>query len=345
MSGKDLLVEEYRAALIIMYFSVGSAVLLFYDFILTFVSEIQRVWRRKFSGAVVIFLLIRYTTLLNRIVLILELQPWSETTSIEVCKLLDRSTDTLTIVSGTAATLMLALRVYVIWDRKWAPFLLVAVLGLVAPALRILQTLGTSVGFEELLNLGQCTETSASWVSVMQTPTFRVRRELANMASCHTSIQRFLLRDGTMYFILSLSSAVVNLLYTLKLPSFLDNKIADAVCLGFWVAFSPVFTTIILSRFILALREIYYSDAEDECLGDYLTLPRSESRAGLVRNPSFSCRLIGNLGATVDACYDDHVDADASGPEHERMEERPTFSSDPFATGLKDSVPVRSARS
>ena len=40
---------------------------------------------------------------------------------------------------------------------------------------------------------------------------------------------------------------------------------------------SSSFTTIILSRFILALREIYYTDAEDECLGDYLTLPRSES--------------------------------------------------------------------
>ena len=40
-------------------------VLVWYDVALTFATEVQRIWRRRFSGATIIYLIIRYTMLLQ----------------------------------------------------------------------------------------------------------------------------------------------------------------------------------------------------------------------------------------------------------------------------------------
>ena len=49
------------------------AALLCFDFTLTFASECDRIWRRRVTGATVLFLLVRYTTVLLRVVVTLEL--------------------------------------------------------------------------------------------------------------------------------------------------------------------------------------------------------------------------------------------------------------------------------
>lgn len=50
--------------------------LLWFDHILTFPSEYSRIWRRKFTGATFIFLLMRYAAFIERIFFVLEVLVW-----------------------------------------------------------------------------------------------------------------------------------------------------------------------------------------------------------------------------------------------------------------------------
>ena len=53
------------------------AALLWFDWALTFPTEYQRIWRRRFSGATIIYILTRYTALIDTIFSILETLDWS----------------------------------------------------------------------------------------------------------------------------------------------------------------------------------------------------------------------------------------------------------------------------
>ncbi|EIW54180.1 uncharacterized protein TRAVEDRAFT_92176, partial [Trametes versicolor FP-101664 SS1] len=50
--------------------------LLWFDFVLTLPDEYRRIWRRKFTGATVIYLLIRYVAVIERIFFVLEVLVW-----------------------------------------------------------------------------------------------------------------------------------------------------------------------------------------------------------------------------------------------------------------------------
>lgn len=51
--------------------------LLWFDFALTLPDEYRRIWKRKFSGATVIYLLMRYVAVIERIFLVLEILVWN----------------------------------------------------------------------------------------------------------------------------------------------------------------------------------------------------------------------------------------------------------------------------
>ena len=55
--------------------------LMWYDYFLTFPSEVQSVWGRKFSGATLAYLGIRYSLCLERVVILLEVL-WSTTNKV-----------------------------------------------------------------------------------------------------------------------------------------------------------------------------------------------------------------------------------------------------------------------
>lgn len=50
--------------------------LLWFDHMLTFPSEYSRIWRRKFTGATLVFLLMRYAAFIERIFFVLEVLVW-----------------------------------------------------------------------------------------------------------------------------------------------------------------------------------------------------------------------------------------------------------------------------
>ena len=51
--------------------STLTTVLLFADTLFTFTDEVQRIWRRRFTGATLIFLLTRWVAVAERIVLVI----------------------------------------------------------------------------------------------------------------------------------------------------------------------------------------------------------------------------------------------------------------------------------
>lgn len=55
-----------------------------YDFLLTFGREVEHIWRQKFSGATVLFILMRYAHFFDAIVVMLEIFPWAGQ-SVKVC--------------------------------------------------------------------------------------------------------------------------------------------------------------------------------------------------------------------------------------------------------------------
>ena len=58
------------------------AALLWFDSALTFPSEVQRIWRRKFSGAKLIYIITRYTSIIDRVLLVREESLWNTSYSV-----------------------------------------------------------------------------------------------------------------------------------------------------------------------------------------------------------------------------------------------------------------------
>ena len=84
----------------------------------------------------------------------------------------------------------------------------------------------------------------------------------------------------------------------------------------------------VLSRFLLNLRGLYFStsaDSQTEPCGATLIFRRLNLSAQLRSN------IVGNLGATVGG------DAEETDAEHEEAEER--YCNDPFMEGMRTSVP------
>ncbi|KAI0800176.1 hypothetical protein C8Q74DRAFT_1363957 [Fomes fomentarius] len=260
------------------------------------------------------------------------------------------------------------MRIYAIWGRGWGPVIIVAPLSLAEPALRIMQALYVRITHEEALNINICQETPTSWVLVMQTPieffivtfipdlvvqlvatgttifsncilvlltwykTFHIRKDLLKSAPDRPPIACFLFRDGTIYFVLAISNTAIQLAYTLHTS---DSAVQDqrlaALVTGFWLSFSPPFTVILLSRFMLGLRGLYFSD-------DNSALPSSRHASSSPPSPTRTrtsrlSRLIGNLGATVDVCSDGEGRQEGGTPEYE--DEVPEFVEHPFIAGMR----------
>ncbi|KAL4251418.1 hypothetical protein ABKN59_005594 [Abortiporus biennis] len=65
--------DLYNRLQIENYCILASSVLLFFDTILTFPKEVQRIWRRRFTGATFIYALTRYVNVVERITLVVSL--------------------------------------------------------------------------------------------------------------------------------------------------------------------------------------------------------------------------------------------------------------------------------
>ncbi|KAJ6584026.1 hypothetical protein DFH09DRAFT_265449 [Mycena vulgaris] len=119
-----------------------------------------------------------------------------------------------------------------------------------------------------------------------------------------------LLRNGTIYFLALLVLSLADMLVLI-----FDHVPEFATRYDYWVVpyYTPVFRTIIICRFLLMLRAIYYDDLEAD-------------GTGIDHSLHFASRVIGSMGAPVDAArFDEDSDFE---------DEDIVYSNDPLATGL-----------
>ncbi|KAJ6565010.1 hypothetical protein DFH09DRAFT_474885 [Mycena vulgaris] len=113
-----------------------------------------------------------------------------------------------------------------------------------------------------------------------------------------------LLRNGAIYFLALLVLSLADMLVLI-----FDHVPEFATRYDYWVVpyYTPVFRTIIICRFLLMLRAVYYDDLDAGGTGTEHTL-------------HFASRVIGSMGAPVDAAHFEDEDI--------------VYSNDPLATGL-----------
>ncbi|PPR07614.1 hypothetical protein CVT24_004167 [Panaeolus cyanescens] len=276
------------------YFQIAAFVMLIYDHMLTFSDEVERIWKQKISGATILFLLNRYLTPLQFIVIINAFQDPSWTK--EVC-------DRFVVFEGasTAALvgiceLIMILRVYALYGQSKAVLAFLMLLWVVQISV---SAAGLHTGFAVPLPdfLVGCILTGNSllmpavWVTPLITDScifiltvWRTRQYLTR--SGKTPIMHIFLRDGAMYFFVIF---LANLLNTV----FYFTAVDDLKAIG--ASFSQLITATMISRLVLNLRSI--SDTKNV----HSTYPSTLAPLRGVKTPedTFVGRTLGSLGAEL----------------------------------------------
>ncbi|KAJ3509776.1 hypothetical protein NLJ89_g5039 [Agrocybe chaxingu] len=223
--------------------------------LLTFALEFDRIWKQKFSGATLLFLLNRYITPLQFIIIIVASHhpKWT-----------GKKCDDFVLFEGATSgalasicELIMILRVYGLYSRSNRILGFLMSLWLVQV---VLQSKGVSMGFAVKFPPGPafvgCILTGPSnwfaviWVSALVGDStiffltvWRVRQYLSSPESL--PILHIIMRDGTMYFLAIFLMNLVNVLMFFFAREDLKFLIAP---------FSAIMTCVLLSRLVLNLR-------------------------------------------------------------------------------------------
>ncbi|KAK7046509.1 hypothetical protein R3P38DRAFT_3257848 [Favolaschia claudopus] len=317
--------------------SIAAVALLIWDWIITIPAEVRRVWSRKMSGSTVLYACLRYGTLFEKITVLL-LASWYLTP--HVCNIAVRVQIFPMIVRTIGYGSFSSLRVLALSGRNWYLAILVFLLCLpsaITPAYvyahqysPAVDSYGCQLAYmasatvHDRLRIGGIIADLLSECIVITVTVFRTfgMRHFRNGESSFDGKNRpglasLLLRDGTVYFLALLVLSLADMLVLIfdHVPSF-------ATRYDYWVVpyYTPVFRTIIICRFLLMLRAVYFDDEAD-----------SEKT---MRSIHFASRVIGPLGAPVDASlFDDSSDS------MEEEEEQYFYAGDPLVAGLAMMAP------
>ncbi|TBU37654.1 hypothetical protein BD309DRAFT_973604 [Dichomitus squalens] len=346
-SYEDVIRETYSIMQVENYCIMASTALLWLDWALMFTVEVPRIWRRKFTGATVVYLLNRYTALFERVIFILEALSWDM--SDHSCGGLTHIDDALLALNYLAFAAFTIIRVYAVWGRDWKPLLVVIPLSMARPLFFIAGGSyyvpvqgGSPFGCMHAYTLPDDLMSKYATISTVTTVmsegiflaltwirTYGIKRDCSRLG-VHAPLTTLLLRDGTAYFVTLFPSKAVSIVSSLT-----DSP---STFLRVWPYFDEVLTVCFLCRFLLDLRGIYFSDGVENELEGSMHLS----------NVNFStANVIGNLGATSMIpfhCRGFQDDSDGDGvydvdnPDYEDGEddeEQPQFRSDPFKDGIE----------
>jgi len=284
------------------YISVASAVILAYDVLITIDREAAAIWGRKFSGVTVIFLNMRYITLISQFAIVGVVVLPGVLLPCEAASWLYYST---IIWSSIAATVFGAFRVWAIWGRHWILLTLVLLVGLVSAVLNlfvytrlhIVSIPGTEPlgGCSSFFSLSTDTLTRlsiagracalaadamvliATWIKTWSI--HRVIKSTSNDAG-HSNmyLSRLLMRDGTIYFVVLLGLDISALVLDTT-PNVIVNPIPS---------FINSFTAILLCRLILNLRS-FNTDSSSV----------ATTNARQMSSVRFANAVLDNIGASI----------------------------------------------
>jgi len=235
-----------------------------YEHLITLRKEVDLVWGHKLTGPNAIFYVNRYALLLWAAVNIVSLFPWDTPSRCEAVLLLKFVAQVLLLSLWAVFS---GLRVFAVSGRHWPLALLTVALGLVPVALNIHSLTKTSYASVVALpvlghvceNISYITSDWGILLSIASTiasdvlvliatwyNTYHIKRD-ARHANVNATVVTLLLRDGTIYFLFLLVLNVIAIL--------LDTQTAYVYILYFTAPIS----SILISRFLLNLRHIYYA--------------------------------------------------------------------------------------
>ncbi|KAJ6476901.1 hypothetical protein C8R45DRAFT_1008192 [Mycena sanguinolenta] len=339
--------------------SIAAVALLIWDWIITIPAEVQKIWGRKLSGSTVLYACLRYGTLCEKITVLL-LASWyltphvclpastywigTDSNSAQGCDIAVRLQIFPMMVRTIGYGLFSSLRVLALSQRNWylaIPVFLMCLPSAIAAAYvyanqksQGVDSYGCQLAYmasatvHDRIRIGGIIADLLSEIVVISI-TIRRTFWLRNLTKDEDSfggrqrpgVASLLLRNGTIYFIALFVLSLADMLVLI-----FDHVPEFATRYDYWVVpyFMPVFRTIIICRFLLILRAAYYpSDHEEE---------------GSDHSIYFASRIIGPLGAPVDATFFD----DTSDEDEESLYVRETFAAELMmmadAPGLKEDL-------
>ncbi|KZT66239.1 hypothetical protein DAEQUDRAFT_740110 [Daedalea quercina L-15889] len=310
--------------------SIAATTLLFYDYTLTFSREVRCIWRRKFSLATVLFLLNRYLFIVYRILMTVEMFPLAQNPMAGQALYGSASHYPGVINSDNDSDRSFYGIAHFYYTK--VSFIMVAP-PLVGCADAVNMTEAASDIYNQInlihgrLGYFNCAFAISTDAIVLILTCLKTKQCVAglrvnakddlkglgqnNMFTYVSLIQR----DGTVYFLALLALNVVDLIA-------IKNQV-----FGSLPALAEVLTSVLVSRFLLNLREIYLSSQEVDSTRDDLILDTHASALGFRAHS-----VAGNLGAPLeDMIFDPEAYHDC---EPHVAEDIAYVSADPLAMGL-----------
>jgi len=252
-----------------VYTLASATAVLFYDILLTYDREVSCIWKRKISAVTVLFICLRYVTLLSRVTTFASaVQPGI----LFPCQVIGYLSFVSSDIARAASAIFGSLRIWAIWGRHWLLLALVLPISLFPVAVDLYQfsifyisalalpiPLGgcfeaVTVSSDTLMRLGiaarACAITSDGIILIATwTKTWSIRQGLKtnldlDLGRSRVSVAALLIRDGTMYFaaLCCLNIAALVLDTTPQVDFNPTSSFIDS------------FTAILLCRLILNLR-------------------------------------------------------------------------------------------
>ncbi|KAM5537914.1 hypothetical protein V8D89_008390 [Ganoderma adspersum] len=319
-----------------MYCVVSSTVLLWFDWTVMFPLEMRRIWRRRFTGATMVYLLNRYTALFRRIFLIMEVLSWNRTD--QSCGGLSHADDALLALNYFAFAAFTVIRVYAVWGRDWKPLLAVLPLSLARPILFMassvlymsvqgglqsgcmrIYVLPEEIRSKYTISIATTVTSEGIFLVLTWIRTYGIKKDWSRLG-VHAPLTTLLLRDGETLF----PSKVLAIISDLPSPF-----------LRIWPYFDEALTVCFLCRFMLDLRGVYFSDDLENELRE---------RTMYLSNLRFSSSVVGNLDTPLGDRFnhgDLHEDVPSTLTFDDDDDDGPAFTRAPFKEGVEAPRDVR----
>ncbi|KAI0738541.1 hypothetical protein C8Q80DRAFT_1347753, partial [Daedaleopsis nitida] len=263
----------YNSLWIDSYCLLAGLTLFLYEFIILFGSEVEYFWRRRMTGASILFLLSRYLSLMYFILdLALYLPVYTDDHS---CSFMQRVVEAVKLPQYFPWAAFAALRAYALsQSRVWMTIVFILSLapigvnattnalarlaGIVDPVFGCEATISvvptpTETAIEAIFSRG-CLILADAILIVITFWSADVRGTLGGNGLSHIfkprSLQTLLVRDGTVYFIVLLILNVLHLAFSLQAT--FGSVDGDG---SYIVNFTEPCTAVLVNRFLLHLQE------------------------------------------------------------------------------------------
>ncbi|KAL5505052.1 hypothetical protein ACEPAH_7715 [Sanghuangporus vaninii] len=301
-------------------FSLACCVMLYFDILITFGDEVEKIWKQRFTFATVLWFMNRYLSPLGYVVIIASFHmDWPKS----VCDRYVLYPEILKVFTAAAIGVIFILRLYSIYGGSMVVLVTFSVLLVAELVVKIWAfTDGTSVNLPPglvgciLTGRGDSNDRFVfTWVAELAfdsivfiatlSRTFIIYRRHRQGAAI--PLIKIMMRDGIIYFLVIFVANVVTMVLFITLPP--DLKAVNA-------SFSTLITSLMVSRLILNLRNQAMRPR-----ANVLSYPSSSQQIRTdqeiqTQDRGLTSTVIGNLGQPVetDWFYEAEDDKDEKAP-------------------------------